>query len=309
MIELAKNRAGIYFVLWLLLVVYAASRVLQVFPGRIPMLAVVVLHVIPPAVFALIHGSMFYRLRTMLIFFGICLVIGNIFENLGASTGFPYGPYYFTNLMGPKLFVVPVFLGLAYVGMAYLSWMLARLILGETECPLVGSRVVTVPLIAGVIMVAWDFCMDPIWSTILHAWIWRRGGAYFGVPVSNFVGWYIAVYVIYQLFAFYIRNRSDRLRNRSHAPGLMPSGYWRLAILFYAVSAAGNLLLVIPRAGFAAVSDATGTQWKVSDITGATALSSIFTMGAFALAAWLGLDGESTKEDRLSGTPLPEITS
>src|SRR5271157_25072 len=160
MIELAKNKARIYLVLWLLLIVYAVSRVLQVSPGRIPMLAVVVLHVVPAAVFALIHGSMFYRMRTMLIFCGICLVIGNIFENLGVRTGFPYGPYYFTNLMGPKLSVVPVFLGLAYVGMAYLSWTLARLILGETECPLAGSRVVTVPLIAGVIMVSWDFCMD-----------------------------------------------------------------------------------------------------------------------------------------------------
>jgi uncharacterized membrane protein len=309
MIELAKNRAGIYLVLWLLLVIYAVSRVLQVFPGRIPMLAVVVLHVVPPAVFALIHGSMFYRLRTMLIFFCIGLVTGNIFENLGVHTGFPYGPYSFTNLMGPKLFVVPVFLGLAYVGMAYLSWTLARLILGEVKCSLAGLRVVTVPLVAAVIMVAWDFCMDPIWSTILHVWIWQRGGAYFGVPVSNFFGWYVAVYVIYQLFALYIRNRSDRLRNRSLAPGLWPSSYWRLAILFYAVSAAGNLLLVIPRTGFSAVFDASGTQWKVSDITGATALSSIFTMGAFALAAWLRLDAQSTKEDRLSGIPLREITS
>ena len=82
-----------------------------------------------------------------------------------------------------------------------------------------------------------------------------------------------------------------------------------MAILFYAVSAAGNLLLVIPRTGFSAVFDASGTQWKVSDITGATALSSIFTMGAFALAAWLRLDTQSTKEDRLSGIPLREITS
>jgi len=266
------------------------------------MIAVVILHVVPAAVFALIHGSIFYRLRTMLVFLGICLVVGNIFENLGVLTGFPYGSYYFTDVTGPKLFVVPIFLGLAYVGMAYLSWTLARLILGKSESPLACSQVLTVPPLAGVIMVAWDFCMDPVWSTLLHPWIWRRGGAYFGVPVSNFFGWYLDVFVIYQLFALYLRGRQP-------APGPTPASYWRLAVLFYAVSAAGNLLLMIPRAGFEVVSDAAGTVWRVSDITRATALSSIFTMGAFAMAAWLRLDAQSTKEDRLSGTPLPEIAS
>jgi hypothetical protein len=34
---------------WLLLAIYAVARVFQAFPGREPMLAVVALHVIPPA--------------------------------------------------------------------------------------------------------------------------------------------------------------------------------------------------------------------------------------------------------------------
>jgi putative membrane protein len=46
-------------------------------------------------------------------------------------------------------------------------------------------------------MVAWDLSMDPVWSTVMHSWIWLQGGAYFGVPVSNFLGWYLTVYVIY----------------------------------------------------------------------------------------------------------------
>jgi len=266
------------------------------------MLAVVVLHVLPAASFALIHGSMFYRLRTMLVFFGICLVVGNVFENLGVVTGFPYGPYYFTDVMGPKLLVVPILLGLAYVGMAYLSWTLAKLIVGRMECRLDGWRVVTVPLLAGVIMVAWDFCMDPVWSTILHAWIWLRGGSYFGVPLSNFAGWYLVVYMIYQLFAVYLRRRPGAVTRQ-------PPAYWRLAVLFYAISAAGNLLLLIPSGQEAVVPDAAGIRWKVSDITDATALSSIFTMGAFAIAAWIRLDGKGTKESSPQGMPLGKIAT
>jgi uncharacterized membrane protein len=65
--------------------------------------------------------------------------------------------------MGPKPFAVPIQLGLAYLGMAYLSWTLARLISGGMRNPLEGSRVVTRPLVAAFIMVAWDFSQDPAW--------------------------------------------------------------------------------------------------------------------------------------------------
>jgi uncharacterized membrane protein len=265
-------------ILWLLLGLYVVARVLQLFAGSVPMLVIVALHVLPPAGFALIHGAMSYRVRGIAAFVAICLVVGNVIENLGVVTGIPFGRYDFTDVMGPKFLHVPVLLGLAYVGMGYLSWMLGRLILGNTEKALTGPRIVTQPLLAACIMVAWDLSMDPIWSTIEHGWIWLSGGAYFGVPVVNFFGWYLTNYLIYQWFALYLRGRAS-------VPDL-PSGYWRLAVLFYGASAAGNILLTIPVAGPSVVIDATGVQWKVSDITGACALVSILTMGAFAVLAF-----------------------
>jgi putative membrane protein len=169
-------------VLCALLVLYAASRFLQVFPGQVPMLAIVALHVCCPAVFALIHGALRYGVRVILLFAVLCLAVGSVFESLGVLTGFPYGHYYFTDVMSPKLFVVPVLLALAYWGMGYLSWTLAGLILGGMRRPLVGARVVTLPLVASFVMVAWDLSMDPIWSTYVRAWIWRDGRAYFACP-------------------------------------------------------------------------------------------------------------------------------
>jgi uncharacterized membrane protein len=269
----------------ILLVCYAAARALQPFAGTIPMLVIVTMHVVPPALFALIHGAIRYRLRGILAFVAICLVVGNASENLSILTGFPFGHYYFTGLMGPSAFHVPILLGLAYVGMGYLSWTLGRLIVGDIDGALAGSRVLTVPIVASFVMVAWDLSMEPVWSTVMHGWIWLQGGAYFGVPVSNFLGWYLTVYVIYQLFALYLRERPLRVRCDS-----LPSSYWRLAILFYGVSAAGNLLL-IPRAGLAVVSDPTGAQWRVGSIVATSALTSIFVMGAFALFAWARLGG------------------
>jgi uncharacterized membrane protein len=285
--KLATNRAAINCALWALIGTYAAARVLQVFPDKVPMLAIIAWHVLPPILFALLHGAMLYTTRGILIFFAICLVVGNTFENLGVRIGFPFGGYYFTGVMGPKLFAVPVLLGLAYLGMAYLSWTLARVILGGMRNPLVGPRLVTLPLVAASIMTAWDLSLDPVWSTIVHAWIWRNGGAYFGVPISNFLGWYLTVYLIFQLFALYMRGRATNVDR-------LPSNYWQLATLFYGISAAGNLLLLIPHAGPSVVLDSSGAQWRVSEIVGACALVSIFLMGGFVLLALLRLSNRSS---------------
>ena len=276
------------FAMGLLLSLYAVARVFQVLPSALPMVAVVALHVLPLLVFALIHGAMSYRLRGILIFFAICLIVGNAFEDLGVATGFPFGRYYFTDAMGPKLFQVPILLGLAYVGMGYLSWTLGRVIIGSLHSPLVGARVVVLPLVAAFIMVAWDFANDPVWANINRLWVWQHGGAYFGVPVTNFLGWYLVVYLIYQSFAIYLRGRIP-------VANPLPSGYWYWPVIFYALSAAGNIIIVIPKPAPALVSDATGMFWNVSTIAAACALVSTFVMGAFVVIAWVRLSDDLTK--------------
>jgi uncharacterized membrane protein len=278
--------------IWLMLGAYAIARVLQVWPGRVPMLGVVLLHVLPPAIFALLHGRVRYGWRGICVFFGICVVVGNIFENVGVLTGFPFGHYFFTNLMGPKIFAVPILLGFAYVGIGYLSWSVGRLIVAGARGSLGGSRVVMVPVVGAFVMVAWDLAMDPVWATILHAWVWVRGGSYFGVPLMNFFGWYLTVYVIYQTFAIYLRRREDR-------PEAMPRGYWQSALLFYGTCAAGNALLLMgtARGGAAVVFDPSGALWRVSSIVLACALVSVCVMGGFTLLAWMSLKGQGAGAD------------
>ena len=268
--------------LQILVVLYAVARTGQAFPDRLPMLAIVAAHVLFPLIFAFIHGARVYAVRGILIFMLICLAIGNLFENLSILTGFPFGRYHFTNVMGPKLLNVPVLLGLAYIGMGYLSWTLGGIILGESHGT--PRRVFARPLVAACLMVAWDLSMDPIWSNLVHGWIWHDGGAWFGVPVGNFFGWYLTVYVIFQSFALYLRGEPG-------SPRPLPAAFWRTAVLMYAVSAAGNLF-VIAAPGAAVLTDASGTAWKVHDMLGASMLVSVFTMGAFALIAWVRIRDE-----------------
>ena len=132
------------------------------------------------------------------------------------------------------------------------------------------------------LMTAWDFSMDAVWADIDHAWVWRDGGSYCGVPPSNFFGWFLTVYIFYQLFALYLRNR---VIMRS------PTGHWRLAILFYAASAAGNLLVVAPLSMGGHFVDAAGKQWAISGILWASRLVSILLMMPLSLMAWVKASG------------------
>lgn len=128
-------------------------------------------------------------------------------------------------------------------------------------------------------MTAWDLSSDPVWSTIVHAWIWLDGGPWFGVPLSNFAGWYLTAFLYYVCFALYLRGRKAQ-------PGAWPARHRGMPILLYAISAAGNLPLLIPRPRHVWVADPSGVEWRVADITAACSLVSVVLMGTFAILAW-----------------------
>jgi uncharacterized membrane protein len=266
-------------VLWTSLLLYAVGRVCQLYPEKILVLLIVILQVAPPAIFALVHGSILYRGKGMLAFTGFCLGVGATCERLSLSTGFPFGHYYFTSFMGPKVLQVPILLILAYLGIGYCSWVLGLLILGYRNQPLTGARVIRLPLLASLIMLAWDLSTEAIWSTIDRAWIWRDGGSFFGVPVSNFLGWYLTAYLFYQAFALYSRSTPTQ-------PAPTSRSYWRASILCYGVCAFGNLLIFKTGLFPAAVIDASGRQWFTMDILIACALISVLAMGPLAVLAW-----------------------
>src|ERR1700674_2537778 len=119
--------------LWFLIVPYTAARFLPLVADKVPVSVIAALHIFPPLVFAWVHGASLLGRRAILTFFILLLVVGNIIENVGVMTGFPFGHYYFTERMGPKLFHVPILLGLAYLGMGYISWTLALLIFGKSN--------------------------------------------------------------------------------------------------------------------------------------------------------------------------------
>jgi len=265
---------------WILVALFiVVTLVWRLVPDALPPLVAIALITILPLVFFLVHGSANYRFRDVLVFAAIALVVSNIFENLSILTGFPFGHYYYTDGLGPKLFLVPILIGPAYLGTGYLSWTLARVILGATEQRLPGNSIFTIPVLASFIMVSWDLSFDPIASTINHQWIWEQGGNYFGVPFSNFMGWFLTVFVFFQLFALYLRGRQNAY---SQVP-TVSGEYWLQAVVFYGVTTLNTLLNMLTHTTNGTIADATGVLWRTQDIYVVSGLVSLFTMIAFTV--------------------------
>lgn len=290
------ERDGARGALMVLLLLYAAARVLQIFPAEVPTLLIVLLHVAPPALFALIHGWRVYGVKGMAVFMAVCLAVGSLFESISLRTGFPFGRYTFTAVMGPKVLQLPVLLALAYVGVGYAAWVVATLIVGARAHTRAG--LVVVPCVAAAAMTAWDMAMDPVWANIDRAWVWFDGGGWFGVPFRNYFGWLLTTWCFYQIFAAWLARQPRRVR----------MAQWnRLAVLMYGLVAAGNLLLLMPSAVPASwpktIVDAAGRRWFTTDIVGACALVSLLVMAPFAVIAWIRAGSDASLGTRSRDPP------
>lgn len=225
--------------------------------------------------FGLLHGATTYGWRGIVFFLVVCLGVSNAFENLSILTGFPFGWYHYSDTLGPKLFLVPLLIGPSYFGVGYLSWALARAVLGDDDARLAGPLSFATPAIASFIMVSWDLTIDPMMSTINGNWVWRDGGSYFGVPVSNFLGWYLTVYVFFQRFALYARRRV--------ATDTKVSGYWATSLFAYTSIVIAPILGLLVGTESISVTDATGHPWQTQDIHSVAALVCLFTVLPFWL--------------------------
>jgi len=230
--------------------------------------------------FAVVHGMRRYGCKRFAVFFLITFAISWSYETTSILTGFPFGHYVYADKLGPKLWLVPFLIMPAYFSMGYIAWTLGHVLLDRFDDRLEGAEVVLVPVLASFVMVMWDLCIDPASSTITGAWIWRDGGGYFGVPFVNFLGWYLCVFTIYLVFAWYLRRGADWTR----AADLGERSTWILPALMYAAVMSPRLIEPLS-GGSVEVTSHDGHVWWTGDIHTASALVALFTMLFVAVLA------------------------
>lgn len=141
-------------------------------------------------------------------FLGSGFAIAFSMEYLGSRTGFLFGSYSYTELLGAKILgYVPLLIPLAWFMMLYPSWRIAERLVSNTP-----ARIA----VAALAMTAWDLSLDPR-MVADGAWIWHDGGAYFGIPLSNYAGWLITAALIFGVWSLR-QGRAAAVRARSILP-------------------------------------------------------------------------------------------
>lgn len=250
--KLTITLLAIYAVLTAYLVVdyFFANRYRAIFTPLMTLLAFT---------FALLHGSQRMGWRRTLLLLGVTFGVSLLFESVGVATGLVYGDYSYTAKLGPKfLGLVPYLIPVAWFMMTYPSYVIAeRLIPAYNQ---VWKWRLAVAAIGAVVMTAWDLAMDPLMVSAGH-WVWEVQGAYFGVPLQNYWGWWLTIFVTFLLFL--------SLGSISPTPGeIRDDNFDRHAILSYALS------------GFSAV------MFNLESSLGGPGLVGLFAMLPWVVLGW-----------------------
>jgi putative membrane protein len=135
---------------------------------------------------------------------GVALVVTTAavaVEAVGLATGFPYGRYEYGDALGPTVLGVPFLVPLAWLMMAWPSWVLADRL---TRRVADGRRAVVRIGVAAAVFAGWDVVLDP---QMVQAGYWTWAHPQPGlpgiptVPLTNLAGWLAAGVILMTLLS------------------------------------------------------------------------------------------------------------
>ena len=110
-------------------------------------------------------------------------------ETIGVATGWPYGAFTYLVDLGPMVGDVPLALPVFFLPLVVNSYLLVHLLLGARAAAARLRLPATI-----LVVLAMDVVLDP-GAVALGFWTYLDGGAFYGVPASNYLGWLLSATV------------------------------------------------------------------------------------------------------------------
>jgi putative membrane protein len=131
-------------------------------------------------------------------FFSVAVVISFFMEYLGTTRGIPFGKYSYTSLLGWKIAQqVPILIPLSWFFMSLPSYWIARQISGSSH------RRFSPVILGSILLMTWDFTLDPAMSHLTPFWIWESAGnPILKMPIMNLAGWFFTGLLILTAYEF-----------------------------------------------------------------------------------------------------------
>jgi uncharacterized membrane protein len=196
-------------------------------------------------VFCLLSSTTLIGWSSTLAFLGIGVSFGMFFEALSIKTGFPFGPYYYSDVFGPKVLNVPLIIPFAWYVICYLAFVLSNFMLERVPVASGGSsHPAWLALLGASIVTAYDLALDPFMIHKIGAWHMIDRGKYFGEQARGFAGWMLVSFLISVTFRFTHRRlvaledrqaQSRRIARISTLAGFYPIAAYAMWWLFFSL--------------------------------------------------------------------------
>lgn len=135
-------------------------------------------------------------LRPVLAEFGVLAAFLWGVEWVGVNTGFPFGEYRYTGVLGLLIAGVPAAIPCAWYATVMNSRRIAESLAGSQ-----GGGLLTIPITAGLLTLALDIVLEPMAAMVKNYWVWTGGT----VPLQNYVSW-----VVFTVLAVLLLRKSSR---------------------------------------------------------------------------------------------------
>jgi uncharacterized membrane protein len=184
------------------------------------------------------HSVMVKGRNATIAFFSTAVLVSWFCEFIGHNYGWFFGKYNYTDTLWLRVGGVPVIIIITWSGIIYSAFMLIDWLVGlngETRARTWWGKTLWSGLLAAAtatLVCAWDLMIDPfatsgVWAEAVGKqpwWFWMYGGPYLrdlkvpaelnpagGVPIGNFVGWWLAPFFIVFIFCLFFQ-RPNRIK-------------------------------------------------------------------------------------------------
>lgn len=173
-----------------------------------------------PVVLLLLHSFLTLSLMRGALFILLASLTGLVMEVWGLSAGTFFGGHYVYRLNQLTILQVPLSVVVYWVVFIYTGYCIVASFfywLNKEKPNKKQKNFWLLPIaifLDGLIVVVIDLFMDPL-QVRLGSWQWLEGGPYFGVPIGNFIGWFIVTVIvtgIYRSYEYFFNTQRYRLR-------------------------------------------------------------------------------------------------
>ncbi len=188
--------------------------------GSWPVTAIMAL----PLLFTVLHSGWTLSWRRAVPLLLGAASVGFFFEELGLKYETVFGGAYSYQTSGIFIGNVPLLVILYWPVFIYLAYCITNVVVRWKFLPLM-------VVADGLIAVSIDLFLDPI-QVSAGSWQWLGGGWYFGIPIGNFIGWFVVTALVTGTFRSVEAFTNHRAPNPVHPLWrALPVGGYALLIL------------------------------------------------------------------------------